>query len=105
MSSISPILSSVVQTAYANQNNQGVARSEEKTERVADRDNLQPQPKTSAAGNTTVTLSEAALQLSQQEANLRVDESVKPRESVEQGAGNNTNETLAGLSYGSQVKS
>lgn len=103
MSSINPILSSVAQMAYAQQSNQ-TARTEERTERLADRDNQQPQPKTSAAGNTTVTLSETALQLSQQEANLRVDESVKPRESVEQGSDNNANETLAGLSYGSQVK-
>lgn len=96
MATINPVLNSVAHTAYANT----LLPNEEAKEKVSDRET----PKTSASGNTTVTLSEAALQKSRAEQDLATDQFVKDSESLEQRPDNERNETLAGLSYGSQVK-
>ena len=96
MSTINPILTSVAQTAYANH----LFPNEEAKEKVSDRE----APKTSASGNTTVTLSEAGLQRSRAEQDLATHQFIKDSESLEQGAADEQNETLAGLSYGSQAK-
>lgn len=96
MATINPALSAMAQTAYANT----LFPNDEVKEKVSDRETS----KTSAAGNTTVTLSEAAIQKSRAEQDLATDQFVKDSESLEQRTDNERNETLAGLSYGSQVK-
>jgi len=96
MATINPALGAIAQTAYA----QILQPNEESKEKVSDR----VAPKTSAAGNTTVTLSEAGLQKSRAEQDLTTEQFVKDSESVEQGSDNERNETLAGFSYGSQVR-